>query len=135
MDPAQVDALRKEANRHLLVLLRARSRADFRAAAAGPAKAGDADVELLTVSFDGATTTLGIDPTTGRVLTARYRGRPGVGSLGEIIESFSDFRTVDGLTIPFGRAATWKGRSVAALSVPVATVRLNLPIDPTRFRP
>ena len=62
----------------------------------------------LPVKYRGLLT-LGVDPSTGRVLTLAYRGRGPGGVFGEIVESFSDFRTVEGLSLPFKVTGTFNG--------------------------
>lgn len=119
--------------RGLLPLLRARKGAGFTAAATGAAKSGDANVERVAVSFDGVTAVLSIDPATGRVHSLSYRGRGPSGAFGEIVQTFSDFRAVEGLTLPFKTAATFNGEAEPALSSTVESITINGPVPPALF--
>ena len=74
--PAEVyDFVRRRLYREPLALLRARGQPDFAAFAAGKGEINGQSVEWLTIGYAGATTKLGIEPGTGRILAAVYRGR------------------------------------------------------------
>src|SRR5262249_1013035 len=103
-----------------VVLLRARTRSDFKA------WASENDV---VIELPGFTTTLGIDPGTGRVVNQTYRGRGPGGVLGQIAINYSDFRTVEGLSLPFKMAATFDGQPFPALSATTEAIKVNAQID------
>ncbi len=52
---------------------------------------------------------------------------------GQVVESFSDFRTVDGLVLPFRCSATWNGEEHRALSSTTRSIVVNPEIDATLF--
>jgi YHS domain-containing protein len=133
MSGAERAAFNRELQHELVVLLRARNKSDFKAASSGSAKVGETAVELVEVELAGSTTTLGIDPATGRVLSQRYRGRGPGGVLGEILISYSDFRTVEGLLLPFKLTTTFDDQPYPALSTTIETATINGQIDPARF--
>jgi YHS domain-containing protein len=120
----------KELNHELLVLLRSRHHADFKAWAAG----GDKSVERVEVELPGFTTVLGIDPATGRVLSQTYRGRGPGGAVGEIAINYSDFKTVEGVLLPFKIDATFDGQALPALSATVEAATINGQIDANSFK-
>ncbi len=122
-------AIQKELNHDPMVLLRARTQPDFKAWLSGSADDGLVDVEL-----PGFTTTLRIDPETGRVVSQTYRGRGPGGVLGQIEISYSDFRTVEGIALPFKTAATFDGQLFPALSSTVESITVNSQIDPSSFK-
>jgi YHS domain-containing protein len=131
MPEANRAAITNELNRDPLVLLRARTRSDFTAAANGKTEAAQ---EYVDVELPGFTTTLGIDLATGRVLSQTYHGRGPGGVLGEIAINYSDFRTVDALTLPFKMTATFDGQPFPALSATVETITINGQIDASSFK-
>lgn len=131
MPEANRTAIYKELNHDLLILLRARTQPDFKAAANGKAEAG---VEYVDVELPGFATTLGIDPVSGRVLSQAYHGRGPGGVLGWIAINYSDFRTVDGLSLPFKLAATFDGQPLPTLSGTVEAITLNGQIDASSFK-
>lgn len=124
-------AIEKELQREPMVLLRARSRSDFKT---WSLKEGEQPVELVEVELSGFNTTLGIDPATGRVLSQTYRGRGPGGVVGVITISYSDFRAVEGLSLPFKVVATFDGKPLPALSATIETTTVNGQIDPASFK-
>ena len=124
----------KELHHELIVLLRARTKSDFKAWAAGSDKTGETTVERLEVELPDFTAVLGIDPATGRVLSQTYRGRGPGGVIGEIAINYSDFKTVEGLSLPFKSVATFDGQAFPALSATIETATVNGQIDATSFK-
>jgi YHS domain-containing protein len=119
-------AIYKELYHELIVLLRARTRSDFKAW-----ETGNSDV---AVELPGFTTTLGIDPATGRVVTQTYKGRGPGGVLGQIAINYSDYRSVEGLSLPFKTTATFDGQPLPPLSTTIEAIKINGPIDPSSFK-
>ena len=132
MAEANRTAINKELYHEPVVLLRARTRSDFKAWAAGPEEKA---LEHVDIELPGFTTTLGIDPGTGRVVSQTYKGRGPGGLVGEIEISYSDFRTVEGLLLPFKTTATFDGQPFPALSANVEAITINGQIDPSTFKP
>jgi YHS domain-containing protein len=89
----------RDMQRQPILLLKQSQEAGALVAAAGRDQAGDVAVELVKIRHSGATTTLGIDAATGRMLSLRYRGRVG-GIVGDIVKTYGSFRDVDGITLP-----------------------------------
>jgi YHS domain-containing protein len=119
-------AVFKELKHELIVLLRARTQPEFKAWLASGA---DVDIELA-----GFTTTLGIDPGTGHVISQTYRGRGPGGVVGQIVINYSDYRSVEGLSLPFKTTATFDGQPFPALSATVEAITVNGQIDPSSFK-
>jgi YHS domain-containing protein len=135
MSEANRAAIEKELQHEPIVLLRARSRSDFKAAAL---KEGDHAVEVVELELAGFNTKLGIDPATGRVLSQTYRGRGPGAVIGEIVINYSDFRAVEGpvkeLALPFKVTATFDGQPFPALSARIEAIGINAQIDPASFK-
>ncbi|HEX5220487.1 MAG TPA: hypothetical protein VFZ59_13030 [Verrucomicrobiae bacterium] len=128
--PADVyDFVRRRLYREPLALLRVRNEPGFVAFAAGIGKVDDRPVEWLNVGYAGATTRLGIDPTTGRILAAVYRGRA-PSKLGEICRTYSDFRPMEGgLILPQHWDVTYEGLPPADGPKPASrSVSINVPL-------
>ena len=119
-------AIYKELYHDLVVLLRARTRSDFKASATGN---DEVDIEL-----PGFNTTLRIDPATGHVATQTYRGRGPGGALGQIAINYSDYRSVDGLSLPFKTTATFDGEPFPPLTATIEAIKVNGQIDPSSFK-
>ena len=133
MPEANRAAIYKDLYRDPLLLFRARTRSDFKAWASGNS-AEEKSVEYVDVELPEFTTTLGIDPGTGRVLSQRYKGRGPGGVLGQIAITYSDYRTVEGLSLPFKIDSTFDGQSFPALSATVEAIKINSQIDPSTFK-
>jgi YHS domain-containing protein len=118
--------------RHPLAIVKARRNPGFLAVAAGTGKAGDADIELLTVAYRGATSTLGLDPKTGRILQIAYRDRQG--AFGDRVQRFSDFRDVAGLSLPYKIEERFNGNVIANPAITVESIAINLKLDAGLFR-
>lgn len=126
-------AIHKALHRELIVLFRFRNRSDFKAWAADKSRAGETQVEQVEIELGEFTTMLGIEPTTGRVLSQSYRGRGPGGLVGEIVINYSDFRPVDGMLLPFKTTATFDGESFPALSSTIEAMTINGKVDPASF--
>ena len=123
----------KEVKLKLLSILRARNQAGFKASAAEPKKLGDATLEQVIVEHGGLTLTLGIEPTSGRILRLAYRGRGPNFDFGEIAQVFSDFRAIEGVLLPFKISGTFNGQPEATLSWVFESIKINEKIDPALF--
>jgi zinc protease len=131
MPDSQKARLEKDLKRSPIILLRQRKAAGFKATATGPGKAGETAVELVSVEAGGETTTLGIEAATGRILSTTYRGEGPSGAPGTIVETFSDFRPVSGLTLPFKTVSTFNGQP--ATSATTDSIIVNGKIDDAKF--
>ncbi|MBI5759931.1 MAG: hypothetical protein HZA46_15540 [Planctomycetales bacterium] len=131
MEPAETQFLRRDFFRRPLVVAKWRNDPRLKAVAAGEGNVGDTPVEWLKVGLFGATTTFGIDAKTGRVLQANYLGRtPGV--IGDVSKSYSDFRNVGGLSIPFATTAVFLGTS-APRTGNLSSFEINPGLDAKAF--
>jgi hypothetical protein len=54
--------------------------------------------------------------------------------VGEIVINYSDYRTVEGLSLPFKTTATFDGQPFPALSATVEALTINGQIDPASFK-
>lgn len=130
MSEASRTAIYKELNHDLIVLLRARTRPDFKAWLS----TDGADEKTVDIELPDFTTTLGIDPATGHVINQTYRGRGPGGVVGQIVINYSDYRTVEGLSLPFKTTATFDGQPFPALSGTIEAITVNGRIDPSAFK-
>lgn len=129
-DSVRIDQ-EKEIKRRLLSILRSRKGAS--PAAIGSAKVGETAVEQVAFEIDGVSLTLGIDPTTGRVLSLSFWRRGPQGNFGQFVQAFSDFRAVDGLTMPFKITAAFNGQPWKEQSPTIQEITVNGKIDPALF--
>lgn len=132
MEDSEREYMIRQFNRHPPVILKARNEQGFRAVAAGRGKIGETEVEWLKVGIQGATSTLGLDPQTGRILSVAYRGRVG-GPIGDLVKTFSNFRQVDGLMLPFTTEVSFNGEPKSSLTSTYDSIIVNGKIDAADF--
>ncbi len=123
----------KQSRRTQLAILRARKSPGFHAVATGSGKVGEMDVEQVAVDLDGIKMMLGIESSSGRILSLSYHERGTGGAFGDIVKTFSDFRTVEGLTLPFKTTTTFNGEPAPELSPAVESLIINGKVDPAIF--
>lgn len=116
-----------------LAVLRARRNAGFSAVATGATKVGATTVEGVEVSSGGVRATLGIEPTTGRILSFAYLGRGDGGAFGKIVRTFSDYRNVGGLTLPFKIEGTFNGEAAPSQTSTIEAIVVNGDVPPALF--
>ncbi len=122
-----------EIDRKPISILRGRKSAEFIAAAIGAAKIGEATVEQVRIEFGGANFVLGLDPATGRILSLSQRRRGPAGAFGQFVQTFSDYRNVNGLTLPFKVTATFDGQPWKDQSLTIDEITINGAVDPALF--
>jgi len=132
--PAEVrEFVQRRLYREPLALLRARNQPGFVAFAAGSGEVNGEKVDWLSVGFAGATTKLGIEPKTGRILAAVYRGRA-PSNLGEIFKTFKSFKPMEsGLIMPQDWEATYDGKPPTGPKPASQTVALNVQVEARLF--
>lgn len=127
--PADVyEFVRRRLYHEPLALLRVRNEPGFAAYAAGTGEVDGLPVEWLKVGYAGATTKLGVDPKTGRILAAVYRGRA-PSRLGEIRRTYSEFKPMEGgLILPQNWDVTYEGLPGEGPKPASRSVAVNVPI-------
>jgi len=92
--------LEKMMMRNVLSSLQARNEPRFSAVATGSDEVNGKRVDNVAVDYDGQLLSLGVDSATGRALTLSYVGRGPEGDYGPVVQTLSDYRTVNGVTLP-----------------------------------
>jgi zinc protease len=102
--------------------------------ALGPAKLGDKDVEAVLVKKEAAKleVRLLLDPKTGLLAGKSYTGPIMGRPPGEIEETFSDFRDVGGIKLPFHITATYNGQK--AVEQKYSEFKINPGVSDETFR-
>ncbi len=107
---------RKSMRRQLLPLLRARLDEGFEAVALGADEVDGRAVDNVQVSLAGDVITLAIASDSGEVVAMTYRGPGFGGAPGEIRQLSSDFREVNGLSLPHKTDSTFEGDPYIAVT-------------------
>ena len=133
--PEALPSVQLDFGRQIVPVLRTRNDKDVAVAALGPGTVSGAAVERVRVQRGGADVTLNIAPATGRVHSTSFIDRGPGGEIGEFTIAFSDFRTVDGYTLPFKETASFNGAPENVLTRALDTIAINAPLDAALFTP
>ena len=98
----------KSIKRHHINLVQHRDDPDLELQHLGQETVDGANLEVLLVTMGEDELRLFVEPSTGHVLRQTYRGQSNTGP-GEFVVSFSDFREVDGLMLPFQWRTVFNG--------------------------
>ncbi len=120
-------------SREILLILHRRDLPGTVATHVGSGEVDGTPVELVAIARDGATSTLGIDATSGRILSITYRGRGPRLSFGTLEKRFSDFQRRAGVLVPTAWTVVFEGEPVESMSGRYTSVEINAKIEPTAF--
>ncbi len=98
-------------------------------ATAGTEKIGEVEARVLEVNADGAAVRWYVDEQSGRIV--RAASPAGGPEPGERVTDYSDWKTVDGVTLPFRRARTRGGEKEATIEI--HEIEFNPAVDPKLF--
>ena len=121
----QVSAFEREMGHLLIAVLRTRNRDDAVVLHRGTGRIGKQEIEYVTVSCAGTNRTLGIDPSSGRVLTLGFRGRGPNLTVGRIEHRFADWRKVGEIELPFAWSAVFEGDPAPELAMALDMVEID----------
>jgi hypothetical protein len=82
----------------------------------------------------GLDVTLHIEPASSGVRAISFTDRNGQGEVGDVTITFDDFRSVDGVTVPFAEKVAFNGSAEPALARTVDSIVLDGPMDPALFQ-
>ena len=99
-------------------------------AANGKEKFGDVDAAVLDIVHGGEQLRWFIDEKTGRILGEQHQGTTPTGPATQVI-TYSEWKTVDGVSLPFHEEVTANGKSSS--SVVVSGAEINPAVDPKIF--
>jgi zinc protease len=99
-------------------------------AANGKEKIGDVEAAVLDIVHGGEQLRWFIDEKTGRILAEQHQGNSPTGPATQVV-TYSEWKTVDGVSLPFHEEVTANGKSSS--SVVVSSVEINPAVDPKIF--
>ena len=82
------------------------------------------------MNADGAEVRWFIDPENGHILRASWQST-GMGGPGEVVADYADWKTVEGISVPFKVTRTRSGEKEA--SIEVKEFEINPKVDPKIF--
>jgi hypothetical protein len=120
--------------RNPLMLMKTRRDRAFSASPAGVTRIGGRAVDLLDIRVVFDSTTLAVDRENGRILELRYKTRGGEQEKEALMTvSYSDFRTVDGLSFPFVSESSFDGKNVSQARL--REIQVDRTVDSGLFQP
>jgi len=138
LNAQQCDELRHNAGRHPYMILWARDSKELIASADGAVRTidvpgeGELEVELVTVYFQGAITTLGLDAS-GKIRLMAYRGRGPNSTIGAVEKIYSKFHVMNELRVPGRVDMSFNGEHVEKSSGEFVEQVFDDPADQTKF--
>jgi len=126
MPSGQRTSMRNESRADVISILKNIDNPKYIFTVAGTEKVGAIDAQVLTIDADGTAVKWLIDPTSGKILR-RIAQSP----RGESITDYTDWKTVDGITIPAAFTTTTGGQQAATGKL--TTLEINPTVDPKIF--
>ena len=135
LNPAGVAETEMSFGWHLLPLLRDRVMEGSAVASLGRATIGGADVERVRFRRGGVDVTLNIDPISSRGHSVSFVGRNRDGEFGDVLVTFSDYRDVSGVLVPFVEKGSFDGSPDEFWTRTLEKVEVNPSLDSRLFTP
>jgi YHS domain-containing protein len=126
-------SMEMDLGRNPVVLLHSRRAADFKAVALGSATVAGLTVEQVRVQRGAVDVILGLDPGSARLQTITFTDRNSEGEIGTFTLVYSDYRPVEGLTLPFAVRALFNGEPEPAQCYTIESIALNPSLDAALF--
>ncbi len=130
LPPSMKAEMIKDAKRELILVAQQAANPKYVFTAGGTEKVGDVETQVLDINADGPTARWYVDSKSGRVLRASYQAMAMTGPVERVVD-YSDFRTVDGITLPMKNKITTNGQDSGA--VEATEVVINPRVDPKLF--
>jgi hypothetical protein len=130
MPPAQKDEMLSQIHHDLIYVAQHVDDPKLTFTAAGTEKIGDVDAAIVDIQGSIPWLRWYVDPKTGQILREKYKGMGQAGPFdGET--NLSDWRTADGLTLPYMHKNKQNGQETSV--VEYKKIELNPTVDPKLF--
>ncbi len=130
MPASRSEEIVKELKRDPLFIAQHADDPKFLFSASGGAKVGEVEARILDVNADGAEVRWFVDPGSGRILRSSAQ-TVGITGSAEEVTDYSDWKSVDGISVPFKEVKTQGGQPRA--SVELQEVEFNPKVDSALF--
>jgi hypothetical protein len=97
----------------------------------GVEKIGEVEARILDLSYPGVRVRWFVDPKNGQILRSSHMEEGPDGRQMTVVSDFSDFRLVDGYSIPFHLDVNTNGNKEQTLLL--ETIKVNAGVDPRQF--
>jgi YHS domain-containing protein len=119
--------------RNPVALIHARHAANFKAAALGSATVAGMTVDQVRVQCGAIDVVLGLDPASARLQTITFTDRNNEGEVGTYTLVYSDYRPVEGLTLPFAVRGLFNGEAEPSQTYTIESIAVNPQLDASLF--
>ncbi len=92
----------------------------------GEGQLDGAPVEYVKVWLNGAASRLTVDKMSGRLLQLTFHGRDATMKVGDSVRTFTEFATVDGVTLPTAYSVNFGGKELASAGGKIDTFEVNV---------
>ncbi len=130
LPPAMKDEMVKDMKREMLLVAQQSENPKYVFTVGGAAKVDEVETRILEVNADGSQERWFVDPQTGRVLRVSHQAMEMTGPV-QRVRDYSDWRTVDGISLPFKSRITSDGQESGAAQA--TEVEFNPAVDPKLF--
>ncbi len=86
---------------------------------------GTAEVDTIVVWMNGAASRISIDQTTGRPVQFAFRGRDGTSSVGDVVRTFTAYKSVQGVQLPTAYTVVFNGKDLPAAAFGIDSFEIN----------
>ena len=121
--------------RQIVPLLRGRRDPGFNAASLGRDTINGVTVDRVRILNGAVDVILTLEGASGQVQAISFTDRNVEGEVGQYTIVFSDYRVVEGLSLPFAERATFNGAADPSLSRRIEAIAINAPLDTALFKP
>ncbi len=130
MPASQKDEMAKEMRSEPLFVAQHADDSKYIFSAGASEKVGDLETKILDVNADGVAVRWFVDPATGRIVRTSGQAM-GMSGPGERVTDYSDWKTAEGISLPFKESRTLGGQKEATIEVD--TLEFNSVVDPKLF--
>lgn len=123
--------LLKQVQRIPLNLARKAADPKLQASAAGTAKIGDIEAQMLDIRFEEIAVRWYVDPATGRILRTEHTTTTPEGQPAQMVSDYSDYKSVDGYPVAHRLEVTTNGQKDQTLIL--EECRINAGVNPKLF--
>ncbi len=130
LPPPMKEAMIKDMKREMLLVAQQSENPKYVFTVGGSEKVGDVETQILDINADGSQARWYVNPQSGGVLRASYQAMEMTGPVQRVVD-YSDWRTVDGISLPFKSRITTNGEVSGGAEA--TEVEFNPTVDPKLF--
>jgi hypothetical protein len=91
----------------------------------GDGEIGKTPVYYVTVWLRGAATRLAVEKSTGRPIQETFKGRDGTAAVGDVVRTFTKYKSVNGVQLPTAYSVTFDGKELPSAGMTLDNFEIN----------